>query len=133
MPTLPQYRETHYLYSGKVSDICRQLSFAAIAIIWIFKTEASGVLVVPKALVLPAVLAVLALACDLLQYLVGSATWYLVYRHHEKINTPENVELRHSVWLVLPINFFFYAKVAFVAATYYFVLVFLIGKLNAGF
>jgi hypothetical protein len=34
---LQDYRNDFYLFSGKASDISRQLAFAAIAIIWIFK------------------------------------------------------------------------------------------------
>jgi len=36
---LQDYRDDFYTYSGKASDISRQLAFAGIAIIWIFKKE----------------------------------------------------------------------------------------------
>ena len=36
---LSDYRETYYEFSGKASDVTRQLAFAGIAIVWIFKIE----------------------------------------------------------------------------------------------
>ena len=64
---LQDYRDDFYTYSGKASDISRQLAFAGIAIIWIFKKKvpATG-LTVPSELILPGILIVLALGVDLL-------------------------------------------------------------------
>ena len=64
---LQDYRETFYEFTGKASDITRQLSFAGIAIIWIFKKETGTALTVPHELLWPGVLIVLALFFDLLQ------------------------------------------------------------------
>jgi hypothetical protein len=40
---LQKARDTYYEYSGKLSDITRQLSFAGIAIVWIFRAGDKGV------------------------------------------------------------------------------------------
>ena len=45
---LRNYRQTYYDYSGKASDIARQLSFAGIAIIWIFKIQKDTSIELPK-------------------------------------------------------------------------------------
>jgi hypothetical protein len=39
--TVEDYRKTSYEFSGKASDASRQLAFAAIAVIWLFKTDTS--------------------------------------------------------------------------------------------
>jgi len=73
---LDDYRETFYSYTGKASDISRQLAFAGIAIIWIFKKDLPGAgLTVPRELIVPGLLIVLALGFDLLQYCLGTVIW----------------------------------------------------------
>ncbi len=44
---LSDYRETYYEFSGKLSDVSRQLSFAGIALIWLFKLDSTPVPKVP--------------------------------------------------------------------------------------
>jgi hypothetical protein len=127
---LKGYLETFYTYSGKASDVCRQLAFAAIAIIWIFKTDAGGKLTVPSNLVLPGILIVLSLALDLTQYCLGALIWYFFYRHHEKLRTPETQEIQHSEWLDRPLHTVFWLKVVCVLIAYSLILRFLLRSLN---
>ena len=110
MPTLKEYRAVFYEVSGKLSDVSRQLAFAAIAVIWLFKKDAGNHLSIPHELVLPAVLIVLSLSLDLIQYCWSSLTWYLVYRGLEKRGVGEEERRHHSVWLERPITFFFGLK-----------------------
>jgi len=88
---LQDYRDDFYTYSGKASDISRQLAFAGIAIIWIFKKEvpATG-LTVPRELILPGILIVLALGVDLLQYCLATVIWWLFYRKKEREGVHED-------------------------------------------
>jgi hypothetical protein len=127
---LKGYRETFYTYSGKASDVCRQLAFAAIAIIWIFKTDAGGKLNVPSGLLFPGTLIVLSLALDLTQYCLGTLIWYFFYRHHEKLRTPENQEIQHSEWLDRPLQLVFWLKVLSVLVAYSFILIYLLRSLH---
>jgi hypothetical protein len=70
------YRQTFYEFSGKASDATRQLAFAAIAVIWLFKKDApQGQLSIPYDLFVPGILVVAALTADLLQYTVGAGIW----------------------------------------------------------
>jgi hypothetical protein len=39
MKTVADYQKDSYEFSGKASEISRQLAFAAIAVIWLFKTD----------------------------------------------------------------------------------------------
>lgn len=73
--TLKDFREAYYTLSGKASDITRQLGFAGLGAIWIFKYGSAGSERVPNELVPAAVAIVLALLLDFLQYAVGSLVW----------------------------------------------------------
>jgi hypothetical protein len=123
---LQDYREDFYTYSGKASDVNRQLAFAAIAIIWIFKKDVAGQLTVPQQLLVPGMLIVAALALDLLHYISAAITWYLFYRYKEKVNTPEDREIDHSIWLVVPLNLMFGGKIILVMLTYVLIFKFLL-------
>ena len=72
---LEDTREEYYFYTGKVSDLVRQLGFAGIAIIWVFRTSAANGPQIPKELIPAGVLIVLSLAADLLQYAAGAVIW----------------------------------------------------------
>ena len=54
MKSISEYREeAYYSATDTASSIARQLGFAGIAIIWIFKHGDAGVLTVPKELLWP--------------------------------------------------------------------------------
>src|SRR5262245_49460778 len=100
---LPGYRETFYVYSGKASDICRQLAFAGIAVIWLFKKDVVGQPTLPIELIWSGVFIVLSLVADVFQYVLASIVWRLFYRAKEKAGVSEEQELEHSIWLERPI------------------------------
>jgi len=128
---LQDYRETFYEFTGKASDITRQLSFAGIAIIWIFKKETGTALTVPHELLWPGVLIVLALFLDLLQYCLGTVVWWLFYRIKEWQGIGDDVEIgRHNEWLEVPINAAFWLKVLCLGAAYILILKFLLRTLS---
>jgi hypothetical protein len=104
-------RQSYYEYSGKTSDILRQLGLAGIAIIWIFKTGTDGNPTFPNALLPPTSLIVLGLVFDLCQYIIGTIIWSVYNRKKEVDNVPEDVEFDAPD----PINWatliFFYLKI----------------------
>jgi hypothetical protein len=73
-------------YSTKASDVGRQLCFAGIAVIWLFKIDRNGMQKLPVFLMIPSLAFALSLFCDFLQYLYGSIAWDIFYnkREHEK-------------------------------------------------
>jgi hypothetical protein len=71
-------------FTAKCSDINRQLAFAGIAVIWIFKSQNSEGLKIPSELILPILLFVISLFLDLLHYLYGSIVWSSFFRYQEK-------------------------------------------------
>jgi hypothetical protein len=119
------YRQTFYEFSGKASDASRQLAFAAIAVIWLFKKETpQGQLTIPHELIVPGILVVAALAADLLQYTVGAGIWYTYYRYLERKGISETAD--HSSWLERPIRVLFWMKVGLVILAYFLILRFLL-------
>jgi small-conductance mechanosensitive channel len=125
---LAEYRQTFYEFSGKASDVSRQLAFAAIAIIWLFKNDlpGGGQLTIPRALIFPGILIVTALAADLLQYVLASLIWRLYYRYLEKKHVRPEADIQHSPWLEIPITALFWIKVVLVILGYIFILIFLL-------
>jgi hypothetical protein len=83
---LEDTREIYYETTGKVSDLVRQLGFAGIAIIWVFKTQSDGRQIIPKGFLPAGILIVLALAADLFQYAASVQIW-------DKFNREKEVEL----------------------------------------
>lgn len=116
-----------YVFSGKESDLNRQLAFATIALIWPFKKDVQGQPAVPEELILPGILVIRSLALDMLQYCVASIIWRAFYRAKEKEGMPEDAELDHSVWLEIPITMLLAAKILCVMAAYVVILIFLFG------
>jgi hypothetical protein len=124
---LKDARETYYFHTGKVSDIVRQLSLAALAIIWLFRvSEGPAANRIPHELVLPSMLIVTALALDLMQYAWASAAWGTFQRRKEKEVT-EDAEFRASDWLNAPTVCLFVVKTIATVAAYGMLLHFLWG------
>jgi hypothetical protein len=84
MPTLSEYKETYQRLSGKASDAARNLAFAGIALIWIFKIDTPGSPKLPYDLIFPCGLFVLTLCSDFLQYIVGTIVWGSFHCYQEK-------------------------------------------------
>jgi hypothetical protein len=127
---LQGYRETFYTFSGKTSDLTRQLAFAAIAIIWIFKSDVAGRFNLPAALVCPGVFVVLALIFDLAQYCAASIIWRRFYRAKEREGVSEEAEIQHDATLEVPIYSLFVIKVVCVIIAYAGILLFLLRVLD---
>jgi hypothetical protein len=94
---LQDYRNDFYTFSGKASDLNRQLAFAAIALIWLFKKDMGQQPTIPSSLVYPAIFVVISLVLDMLHYCVASIVWRSFYRSKEKQRVGERRNLQHSV------------------------------------
>ncbi len=103
MLTLREVRDAYEELSCKVSDVTRQLGFGAIAIIWIFNkttTNPNGISELPQELILPLLLACIALACDLLQNTISTIIWYAIYLcKHKKDKKDEEIAVKDSEWI----------------------------------
>jgi len=81
---LSDCQEAYYLFSGKASDIARQLSFAGIAIVWMFKPINKLNIAIPHSLLIPLFLFSLSLFLDLLHYIYSAVVWGCFHRKEEK-------------------------------------------------
>jgi len=128
---LAEYRETFYVFSGKASDLNRQLGFAGIALIWIFKTGVDDKIAIPTALQWAGILIVISLALDMFHYCVGAAIWRCFYRRLETKGVTEDEDITHSQYLELPILGLFMFKVAAMMVGYFFIFDYLLGRLKS--
>jgi hypothetical protein len=125
---LKDARENYYEFSRKTSEIVRQLGFAGIALIWIFRAEGGGQQIIPGELVPAAALIVTGLAFDLLHAVVGTLAWGIYHRYKETTGTKEQAEFLAPAWINWGTIFFFWAKTIVMAIAYLYLLRFLIDK-----
>lgn len=127
---LSEYQNDYYTFTGKLSDIARQLNFAGIAIIWIFKTNFKEKILFDQSLLISAILIICSLSADLLQYSYQSTTWSIFYHVKKKqgkndddiIPTPEY--LNYLSWIL------FVLKIILLVISYIMILVFLSEKIS---
>lgn len=75
MKSLEEARKCYYESSGKAGELTRQLAFAGIAVVWIFKNGPDGAPTIPNDLILAVAAFVLALALDFMHYVVKALIW----------------------------------------------------------
>lgn len=103
-------------YSGKLSDIARQLSFAGIAVIWIFKNGSdTGGMVYPGLLYIPITCFLLSLSLDLIHYLYSTVAWTLLGNSMDKEKQKER-DISNAI--NRPSEILFYLKVSAVLMGY---------------
>ena len=108
--------------TSKTSDLVRNLGFAGIGIVWVFKEGVEGDYSVPSGLFGPAIFLVLTLTLDLIHYIVRSATWGIYHRHKEKL-IDEDVDFRAPSWINIPSNIVFVLKIVSAVLAYSWLLV----------
>lgn len=126
---LSEYRKIANDYTGRASEITRQLSLGGIGIIWLFKSSESGPLL-DRFLIFPLIFLSLALLMDLIQYVIGGWTWITFFREHEKSAEPgsdPNIQAPPSK--SRPLYIFYYLKIIFMLLAYFFLVGYLIDKL----
>lgn len=98
-------------YSGKASDITRQLAFAGLAAIWIFKPEIEKGMKIslPKSLLLAGTFLISSLAFDLCQYVLATILWKCFHRKKElsRFTPDREVKLPSSYSKILYVLFYF--------------------------
>jgi hypothetical protein len=129
---IKEIKTEYYEASGKVSDLIRQLDFAGIAVIWIFKTgkESAAGIHYSNELLWPLILFVVSLAFDLAQYVYKAAyLGILNHRSWKRYHDDEKViplsEKRN--W---PTIICFWAKTILVCVGFAFLLAFLFRALE---
>lgn len=94
--TLDDARKFYYDHSRSLSTVARQLAFAGIATVWIFKVTSNGSPSIPDRLHWPIILFVAVLGADLLQYTCAALSWglfeVLMERKFQKEGRDETAE-----------------------------------------
>lgn len=109
---LKDARDYYYFYSGKTSDLVRQVGLAGIAVIWLFKVDVGGVPKVPAELLLPLGLILAGLTFDFAQYAIATAVWGIFQRQKELAKVDEEAEFKAPRQFNWPGVVFFALKVA---------------------
>ncbi|UVO16793.1 hypothetical protein [Stutzerimonas stutzeri] len=107
---LSDYKNTYYELSGSASNVARQIAFAGIALIWIFKKDSSTGLSLPNELLWPTMLLISGLTADLLQYISASVVWGVFHRVKEIKGHKSDDQLDAPLVLNWPALFFFWIK-----------------------
>lgn len=129
MGPLKEFRDYHYNYSKQASVLSRQLAYAGIAVIWVFKSGTEGQLSVPHELFCPGAFFIVALGFDLLQCVTGSAIWSAFYNRHFKRLKNDEAEIIAPRWLKYPIYILYFLKISAVLMGYLFLLKYLVNNL----
>ena len=123
---LSKFLDQYQFFSGKASDVARQLAFAGIAIVWIFKITEGESVKLDQNLLVPTMLFSLSLLLDLMQYATAALTWGVFHRYQEK--KPENTadsEIKTPPSLNWPTLTFFWLKLFCVFFAYIYLVKFL--------
>ena len=129
---LEDARSAYETLSGKASDIVRQMSLAGVGVIWLFKSTAGTSISLERPLLKAALFIFLALLFDLLQYVFGTITWFVYFRHKERQGTEEDAEFLAPPQLNWPTWALFYLKTGMMLIAYVcYILPFLVSKFGA--
>jgi hypothetical protein len=109
--------DNYYELSGRASDSGRQLAFAGLALIWIFRTADAGVSAVPSVLYPAAIWFGIALALDFLQYVAASLVWGIYHFVQERTREKED-DFDAPLLINVPALVFFWAKFLALVAGY---------------
>ena len=114
----------HYEYfSGALSDLSRQLSFAGIAVVWVvILSQENGQLTMQLKAFSPLHLFCASLIVDLMQYIWASAAWGFYHRYKEKKLSSVEEEFLAPIWMNHPTIVLFWSKVSLVCVGYIFLL-----------
>lgn len=116
---LEDLRRDHDEFTGKASDVARQLAFAGIALVWIFRSGEGREASLPAALLFPTVLLVSALAADLLQYFLGSVVLgFYVAARERQLGPLSKKQFENPAWLPWTADILWFVKCGLVIAAY---------------
>jgi hypothetical protein len=124
---LSKFAATADYFTGKASEVSRQLAFSGIAVVWIFKHGENVASTVPSPLIGPLLLFAASLALDLLHFVYGGIAWSVFRRYHElhKPQGEKDPDVHASRFINWPTWLFFILKIACTLVGYMIVVNFL--------
>lgn len=109
----------YYTHSASLSSISRQLSFAGIAVCWVFVIKSKVGFVISEELINVLLFFVCGLFFDLMQYIYASAAWGIFNSKKEKELAADTEALFLAPkWINWPTLAFFWGKSIFVVIGY---------------
>jgi hypothetical protein len=100
---LSEIREAYEDVSRTLSKINRQLAFAGIGIVWLFRiTDKTGNTTIDSGMLIPLLCFAVSFACDLLQYLYLSIAWYFYYWRKHSNGVAEDAEVHEPECVNIP-------------------------------
>ncbi|MBN2609933.1 MAG: hypothetical protein JXB00_00080 [Bacteroidales bacterium] len=124
-----EFRKKAHEFTAKLSEINRNLAYAGIAIIWIFKIQNSNKITIPNALLFPLLFIVLTLILDITHYIYNSIIWSLFHRRKEKEGLKNN-DIKAPKWYSNVAYFIFFGKVLTNLIGYIFLILYLSKELE---
>jgi hypothetical protein len=104
-------------FSKGTSEKVRQLAFAALGVVWLFRPDAGSVHL-PRVLLFAATFAVGALALDLLQSIYGTVAWGVFHRRKEHEGLDDETDFKAPRQINWPTNWLFVGKIVALSASY---------------
>jgi hypothetical protein len=105
-------------YTGKASDLVRQLALGGFAVIWLFKTDTTSGPTVPEDFRVTAVFLLASLAADFAQYAVSAPLWHWFKRKLELDGLKPDDTFTAPDWLYYAPDALFYVKLVALALAY---------------
>jgi len=138
---LSEYNKKGDEYTGKASEIVRQLLLGGIAFIWVFKETDGPVSKLDAFLFYPAIAICLGLLVDLLQYVIAGYIWKRFFRINERRVTAElrasgqasdavDAEIKSPKVYGNLIYVFYYSKILLLVISYTLLIKYIIDRLN---
>lgn len=133
--SLSEWLNDFYQITGTISEISRNLAFAAIGLIWIFKNSEGSLKILPDHLLLPIRLIVGNLILDFLQYIWLATLTYIVYKNREikffknKISEKDIEDVQISSFYEKITFTFFTLKLVFLIWAYTLLSIFMLTKI----
>lgn len=125
---LKDYKKAYEDFSGKLSDICRSLSFMGFGVVWILIGGIDNFKPDKIPFILKIVLGglVLALIMDVLHYIYQTTAWYCYFRYFEKRDgTKSDKRYTVPIGIVRIVWYIFWIKIMFMLASYVALLVYI--------
>jgi hypothetical protein len=122
--SLEEFAEHSAEFSKRASEVNRQLAFAGIAVIWLFKCPDGFPSIFDEKLVLPLIGLIISLGLDLLHYVAGTLMWWIFFEIKEikynkgllKKNEAEDMTAPRTITIIISI--FFWLKIISNIAAY---------------
>ena len=115
---LENARAAYETFSGKTSDIVRQISLAGVGLIWLFRSDGTSLRSLDPSLLRATFFVFLSLLFDFLQYFVGTTIWFTYFRYKERRLGKQQDEFLAPPQLNWPMWSLFYLKSAMMLVAY---------------